>query len=343
MPVRLVLLEEFGKAFVPEKIRPSIRKYLLKADINKVPYKFFGALFYLTAFITAIIYILFAYPFLARYSPFILLIFSFLSWVIVQLFLIALSIVLVYFYLDLKIYRRTKILEEKLPDFLQVVSSNLKGGMSFENSLWAAIKPRFSILANEIAEVSKKVITGYDVHDALVELSKKYNSPMLRRAVDLMISELESGGNVAELIDKIVENMKKTKHLKEDMAASATAYIIFISVIVVIIAPLLFSLSYSLLIIISNFLGKMSAATQRVQDLPFKFKEVIVDPEKFKIFSMSALSIISLFSSMIVSIVEKGNIKGGVKYIPLFLTGSILLYFIFMSVLQGLFSGLYLG
>ena len=343
MTIRLVFLEEFGKAFVPKKIRPSLRKYLLKADINKVPYKFFGALFYLTALITAIIYILFTYPFLAQYSSFILLIFSFLSWAVIQLVLIALFIIIVYFYLDLKIYRRTKLLEDKLPDFLQVVSSNLKGGMSFENSLWAAIKPRFSILANEIAEVSKKVITGYDVHEALVELSRKYNSPMLRRAVDLIISELEGGGNVAELIDEIVENMKKTKHLKEDMAASATAYIIFISVIVVVIAPLLFSLSYSLLIIISNFMGKMATATQRVQNLPFKFGEVIVNPENFKIFSISALSIISLFSSMIVSIVEKGTVKAGVKYIPLFLTGSVVFYLIFMSVLSGLFSGLYMG
>ena len=77
-----------------------------------------------------------------------------------------------------------------LPDFLQAVASNLKGGLSFENSLLAAIKPRFSILANEMAEVSKKLMTGYDVSTALSELGQKYNSPMLRRSIDLMITEL---------------------------------------------------------------------------------------------------------------------------------------------------------
>ena len=341
MSIRLVLLEEFGKAFVPKKIRPYLRKYLLKADISPVPYKFFGALFYLTAFITAIIYILFIYPFLTQYSALILLIFSFLSWFVIQLFFAVLSITIVYFYLDLKIYYRTKHLEAMLPDFLQVVSSNLKGGLSFESSLWAAIKPRFSILANEMAEVSKKVMTGYDVTKALVEFSEKYNSPMLRRAIDLTTSELESGGNISELIDKIVENMKRIKVLKDDMAASAISYIIFIAVIVIIIAPLLFSLSYSLLIIISNFMTKMAVATQRVSGMPFKFTEVVVDPKNFRIFSISALSVISLFSSMIVSIVEKGDIKGGIKYIPLFLTGSLIFYFIFMKILNLLFSGLY--
>ena len=209
MRFRLIFLEEFGKAFVPKKIKPYLRKYLLKADISPVPYKFFGALFYLTAFITAIIYIIFIYQFLVKQNILILLVLSFLSWFVTQLLFAALFILLIYFYLDLKIYRRTKKLEEMLLDFLQIVSSNLKAGMSFEKSLWSAIKPRFSILANEMAEVSRKVMTGYDVDKALVEFSEKYNSPMLRRAIDLIISELESGGNVAELIDEIVENIKK--------------------------------------------------------------------------------------------------------------------------------------
>ncbi len=340
MPLKLVFLDEFGKAFVPKKAVPYLRKYLLKANISPVPYKFFGALFYLTALITAIIYILFIYPFLTQYPPLALLLLSFSSWFVTQFFFAALFIMLIYFYLDLKIYRRTKHLEEMLPDFLQVVSSNLKGGMSFENSLWAAIKPRFSILANEMAEVSKKVMTGYDVDKALIELSEKYNSTTLKRAVDLIISELESGGNIAELIDKVVENMKRTKNLKADMVASATSYIIFIGVIVVLIAPLLFSLSYTLLIVVSGFMSKISSATQNAPNIPFSFGQVSVDLESFKIFSYLAVSVIALFSSMIVAIVEKNDIRGGIKYIPMFLAGSLIFYTIFMNVLSLLFSGL---
>jgi len=341
MKLRLVLLEEFGKAFVPKKIRPYLRRYLLKAGISPIPYNFFGALFYFTALITAIIYILFVYPFLTQQPHIILLILSFLSWFGIQLFFTALFILIIYFYLDLKIYYRTKHLEDMLPDFLQIVSSNLKGGMSFENSLWEAIKPKFSILANEMAEVSKKVMTGYDVDKALVELSGKYNSPMLSRAVDLIISELESGGDIAELIDRIVENMKKTKILKEDMAASVITYVIFISVIVIFISPLLFSLSYYLLIIISNFMTRVSTATQNIPNVPFTFAKLVTDPTSFRIFSASAISVISLFSSMIVSIVEKGDVKGGIKYIPIFLSGSLIFYFVFMRILSGLFSALY--
>jgi len=341
MSFRIVFLEEFGKAFVPKRAIPHLRMFLLKAGIPNVPYKFFGALFYLTALITAGIYLLFIYPFLLQYSQLVLLVLSTVSWFVIQISLATFFILVIYFYVDLRIYLRTKKMEEMLPDFLQVVASNLKGGMSFENALLGAIKPRFTILANEMAEVSKKVMTGHDVRKALSELGEKYDSPMLRRAIDLMISELESGGQIADLIDKIVDNIKETKVLKEEISASAVAYTIFMAAIVIFIAPLLFSLSFHLLIVILNFVSRLTAATGRTGALPFSIGDVVVSPDSFRYFSIAAIGVISFFSSLIVSIVEKGNIKSGLKYIPI-LISSLVLYFVFMKVLSAVFSGLVL-
>src|SRR3989338_8391640 len=340
MALKIIFLEEFGKAFVPKGVTPYLMEYLLKAGIPAVPYNFFGALFYLTTIMTGSVYIFFVYPFLLNYSQLVLLLASTAIWFAIQISLAAIFILLVYFYLDLLIYTRTKKMEEMLPDFLQVVSSNLKGGMSFENALWGAIRPRFSTLANEMAGVSKKVMTGYDVGKALDELGKKYDSPMLRRSVDLMISEFESGGNIADLIDKIVDNFKEAGALKEDISASVVAYTIFIGALVIFVSPLLFSLSFHLLIVILGFVTNLAAVTSRVESLPFAFTKVSVDPESFKYFSIAAISTISFFSSLILSILEKGNIKSGLKYIPIFLFSSLILFFIFMKILGLVFSGL---
>ena len=322
---------------MPKRAVPNLRMFLLKAGITEVPYKFFGALFYLTAIITGIIYIFYIYPFLQQYSQLVLLAASTASWFMLQISLAFFFIMVVYFYVDLQIYLRTKRMEEMLPDFLQVVSSNLKGGMSFENALMGAIKPRFSILANEMAEVSKKVMTGHDVGVALSELGEKYNSPMLRRSVDLMISELESGGKISDLIDNLVKNIKEMKALKEEISASAISYVIFMAAIVIVISPLLFSLSFHLLNIILNFVGKLAGTA--TANLPFSVSPIDIDPNSFRYFSMAAIAIISFFSSLIVSIVEKGSIKSGLKYIPIFLIGSLVLYWVFMNVLGFVFSG----
>ena len=38
MTLKIIFLKEFGKAFVPKKFAPDLRKYLLKAGLNEVPY-----------------------------------------------------------------------------------------------------------------------------------------------------------------------------------------------------------------------------------------------------------------------------------------------------------------
>ena len=340
MAFKIIFLEEFGKAFVPKRVIPNLRKYLLKAGFNEVPYKFFGLLFYISALITTLIFIVFIYPYLRKFSLFEVYLYSFLGWFVVQLFFATLFILMLYFYLDLKIYQRTRKMEEQLPDFLQVLSANLKGGMTFEKALWSAVKPRFNVLGSEMAKASKKVMTGYEISKALTELTEKYDSLMLRRTVDLMISEVESGGNVAQLIDRLVSNLKETKELKDELSASAIAYVIFISVIIIAISPLLFALSYHLLLLIIGFIGQLSSATQRVSNSPFVFSSVNVDPGDFRTFSMVAIFVISLFSSLIVAIVEKGDVKGGIKYIPIYVFGSIAFYFIFVKLLGAVFGGI---
>ena len=340
MAFRIIFLEEFGKAFVPKKAAPHLRKYLLKAGFNEVPYRFFGLLFYASAVITTLIFIVFVYPYLRRFSLLEIYVYSFLGWFLVQLFFATLFILLVYFYLDLRIYFRTKKMEEQLPEFLQVLSANLKAGMTFERALWAAIKPRFNVLGSEMAKASKKVMTGYDIGKALTELSDKYDSLMLRRTVDLIISEAESGGNIAELIDRLVDNLKQTKALKDELSASAIAYVIFISVIVVVISPLLFGLSFHLLVLILNFIGNLSVAAQRGAALPFVFSKINVNQDDFRAFSIVAILTISFFSSLIVAIVEKGSMKSGLKYIPIYIFGSMMFYFIFMKALGAMFGGI---
>ena len=340
MALKIICLEEFGKAFVPKRMAPNLRKYLLKAGLKGVPYRFFGMMFYASAFITTLIFVVFIYPYLKKFSLLEIYIYSFLGWFLIQLFFATLFIMVIYFYLDLRIYHRTKKMEQQLPDFLQVLSANLKGGMTFERALWAAVKPRFNILGSEMAKASKKVMTGYDMGRALIELADRYDSLMLRQTVDLMISEAESGGNVAKLMDRLVDNLKETKALKDEMSASAISYIMFISMIVVVISPLLFALSFHLLVLIAGFISKISVNTQSTTNLPFVFSKTSVRTEDFKIFSTVAVFVIALFSSLIVSIVEKGDMKGGLKYIPIYVFGSLTLYFIFMKVLGMLLSGI---
>jgi pilus assembly protein TadC len=339
------VLYTVGRSIIPKRFRPDLRTYLTKVGYDDVPYSFFGVLFFCSSALAYFLYIFFFYPELKTdFSAGIgaILQFGFLTFITfaIIMFLILFSTgAVVYFYWNIRLYNRTKELESLLPDYLTLVSTNLKGGMSFENALWNAIKPEFGILANEVGLVSKRVMTGNDVADALVEFSLKYESPILRRNIQLMISEVESGGKIVETIDKIIIDMKKTELIKKEMASSTVTYMIFIGMLVVLICPVLFALSLQLFTIISGFITNLAGSvTPGSTGLTIGAPKVTV--EDFKKFSIAAITIISIFSSLIVAIIEKGDIRSGIKYIPLFLITSMTIYFIALLLLQGLFGSI---
>ncbi len=335
----ILYLDTFGKAFIPKRLRPNLRNYLFTAGINEVPYKFFGILFWITAIVTFVIYFSVIYSFLADINTLGVFIITLFSWFIIQSLMVFFIIMIVYFYLNMRIFNRVQELEKHLPDYLTLVSTNLKGGLSFEKSLWSAIKPEFGILAKEMTLVSKKVLTGTDVKLALTELMKKYKSPSLQRSLNLIIGEVESGGKIADVIDRVIENLKKASILKQEMVASTTTYSIFMVAIVLFITPALFALAQQLLQIIIGVTKNIGVASTSASGMfgNLSFSDSSINPKDFKTFSLIAIGVISTFSSMIVSIISRGNVKSGVKYIPIFIAVSIVLFLLISNMLAGFF------
>ncbi len=341
--MEIFFLSEFGKAFIPQKVRPDLHAFFEKTGRDTVPYAAFGLLFWFSAFFSLIIYLTQIYPGLrGKLFPifFLVTFFFFAGLMLVTFFVLG---IIAYFYLNMQIHKRTKEMEERLGDYLILVSTSLKGGYSFEKSLWGAIKPEFGILAKEIGLVSKRVMTGNDVSDALTEFSRKYDSPILHRAIDLIIGEVESGGKVVDVIDRVIFDLKKTKALKDEMAANTLTYVIFISALVMFVMPVLFALSFLLFTVISGFLDNIATSIGGSAVALIKISKPSIDPGDYKVFVVLAITIIATSSALIVSIIEKGDIRAGIKYIPVFVLVGIFIFFLFLELLGGLFANITLG
>ncbi len=341
------MFEGVGKAFIFERFRPKLKKYLLKAGIADVPYSYIGLFFWLSILPVAYFFIFGLWGLIVEQNqnPILQFLLALVAWAAIHAAVLGSLIAVVYFYLDLRIFNRTARMEAVMPDFLRLVSENLKGGMPFEKSLWSAIKPEFGILSQEVRLAAKKVMTGADVDEAITEFTNKYNSPMLRRSFNLIIEGMKGGGRVADVIDRVIETLEETKELKQEMAATNLTYVIFVSVIVILVAPGLFTLSFQFLTILQGLGARVEAsgATQQAVNLPISFGKVALQPDQFRNFSQYALLVISLFAGMIVSMINRGSIRGGIKFVPFLLISSQVVYFIAMQVGSTVFQGLFGG
>ncbi|MCF7860621.1 type II secretion system F family protein [Candidatus Woesearchaeota archaeon] len=330
---KLISFEETGKFVLFSSIRPHIRKYLLKAGVQSVPYGLFGLIFWFGIMFSLGIFGLYVWPYVMKLDPIMQFIISFLSIIFALVGILAILGSLFYFYYDFKIFMRTKEMETVLPDFLRYVCENLKGGLSFEKALWEAIKPRFGVLAVETRLVAKRVMTGEDIDQALQEFVEKYDSPMLKRSFDLIIEAIRGGAGIADIIERVQHNIRATQDIKKEISVTNTQYVMFISIIICLIAPVMFSLGYTLLNVlksISDIIGPSLSSGVAAASL---FANLNIQPDSIINISRMSLVIIAVFSSMIISIIRNGNVKQGIFYIPFYLTVSLLAYQFFKFVL----------
>lgn len=251
--------------------------------------------------------------------------------------------ILMYSILDLYKYNRRMELEGVLPDFLQLTAANIRAGMPIDSALWFAVRPRFGILAREVEIVAKRTMSGQDLEAALMEFSDKYDSVVLSRAIALLIEGIKGGGEIGVLLMNIANNIQEGYLLRKEMAANVVTYVIFISFATVGAAPFLFALSSQLLTVITKITSQVAIPQGGGGGPSFalSFSQVGITQSDFRIFAFVSLTISSMMSAIIIATIRKGNVKSGLKYIPIFILTTTLLYFIAEWALGKLLSGIF--
>ena len=324
-----------------KKINQIFFDFLLKAGYEKTPEDFHKSILItdiviLSALvITIIIAAIVSGSFLT--NVLILLLFTI---TLVGLAIYLLSLLCVFIFIDLKVFKRTTQIEEVLPDFLQLASANISAGMPLDRALWFAVRPRFGVLAKEMEEIAKSTFTGDDLSDDLLLFAKKYNSRILRESVNLIVAGMRSGSEIAELLSKIAENIRQVRLMKKEIAASVMTYVIFIAAASLGAAPILFALSGQLLSIITSITSGIDLDTGGMSTgFSMSFSNPALSMSEFTIFAAILLSITATFSALIVTSIRKGNTKDAIKVVPIYIVIALVLFFAALKILSIVFAG----
>jgi pilus assembly protein TadC len=249
-----------------------------------------------------------------------------------------------FIFLDYAIYRRTKEIEEVLPEFLQLASANISAGMPIDRALWFAVRPKFGVLAKEIEEVAKGTMAGEDLEEALEKFTKKYDSKVLKESMNLLIEGMRAGGEIGFLLNQIASNMQDIKIMRKEIAASVMSYVIFITAASIIGAPFLLALSAQLLVIMSGISSSMEfedTGGSSTNTFKIDMSSDSISIHDFRIFAVVVLLFSSIFSAMIISVIRKGNTNESIKIIPGYIFVSLLIFFAASALFGGLMGSFF--
>jgi hypothetical protein len=150
----------------------------------------------------------------------------------------------------------------------------------------------------------------------------------------LITEGLEKGGELASLLDQLADDIVNTNVLKKEVAAQVGMYAIFIFFAAGIGAPLLYSVSTTLI----QSMVKISSMTN-LQPVPqtqvgtIQLKKIEIDVNMIIIYELSALAVTSLFGGMLIGLLKEGTEKAGIKIVPILLVLNFVIFFVTTKVL----------
>jgi len=221
-----------------------------------------------------------------------------------------------------------KKMEDSFPDFIELMSSNLRAGMTIDKALILSSRKEFAPLDKEILSLGKDIITGREVSRALKDMADRIGSEKIHKTVNLIISGIRSGGNLSILLEETATNMRERNYVEKRAASNVLMYVIFIFFAVSIGAPLLFGLSSVLVEILTKILSSFPETQTANTGLPFSITKINITVNFIIYFAMSFLVVIDFLASLVLGLVSKGQEREGFKYTIPLIVMSLSVFFI---------------
>lgn len=253
-----------------------------------------------------------------------------------------------YMYISIKAERRKKEIESILPDAMRLVSANIKSGHTLEKAFLLSARDEFGPLADEMRSTAMEMYGGEPVEESLESLEDRMKSELFQETLKLLRDGIEAGGDTAALLDSSADDIRNSLEIRDEIKSSIRMYTIFIMMAAVGGAPILFSISVYMAERTTNMWseadigsmqdmegGAMGGVGGQMGGFDMSFSAPNVDVALFEEFAIMAIISINLFAALIISEISNGNVKQGIKYVPVFVIISVLLFLGVQSAIAG--------
>lgn len=122
-------------------------------------------------------------------------------------------------YADRRIQKRIMKFDEQLGNTIDMIVSSLRGGFSFLNSMEVVARDMPKPISDEFGKVIKEVSIGFTQEKALNNLVERVPSEDLKMIVTAVAIQIQTGGNLAEILDNISSTIRERVQLKREVKA----------------------------------------------------------------------------------------------------------------------------
>ena len=210
-------------------------------------------------------------------------------------------------------FNKVRSLEEKLPEFLRDVAESGKFGMTLAVSIRSAAKGRYGDLTPEIRRMAAQIGWGISATEALKLFSERVRTPLVKRTCGIIIKAANAGGNVADILTLVSNDIKERQLTRAEKELNMKAYMIVIYVAFFVFLATVLILNAVFIPQIQNAGGKGSGDSGGGLSGGATTVNANLIPQVRFIYLASAL-VHGLGDGVTAGILENGQIGNGLKH-----------------------------
>jgi hypothetical protein len=160
----------------------------------------------------------------------------------------------------------------------------------------------------------------------MLSMNSKMNSRLFFKTTNLIVEGINSGGNLSNLIDNVVEDMREMALLRREIKAGVTMYALILIIATCIGAPALFGVALYEVETLQSFVSIIPANEGNTYT-GLGVSSNSVDLNMLKIIIIISLIVNNVFGALMIGLLENEKAKEGVKLIPVFLIITLSIFF----------------
>lgn len=199
--LKRIFFDRLGRILIREKRSRKLALQLMRAGIPLKSEEFVSIVFISTVIPSIIIFLLFRNLFAA-------IIVSIAGYLIPKLIL------------KTAIQKRLNKFNLQLPDAVNIIINSLKSGLSLIQAMESVASEMSEPISSEFERVVNEItVLGRRKEEALQNMNKRVNSDDLDLVITAIIIQSQIGGNLAEILENIVETVRDRIKIKREIKA----------------------------------------------------------------------------------------------------------------------------
>lgn len=125
-------------------------------------------------------------------------------------------------------HNRVRRLEERFPDFLRDIASGHKGGLTLHQAAAISAKGEYGDLTPEVRKMADQLSWNVSFAEALQRFSDRVQTPLVQRAVSLILQADRSGGSTTDVLLTAAKDAREIKNLENERRQTMSLYTIVV-------------------------------------------------------------------------------------------------------------------